>query len=92
MPPSTKRTNNDRNSYFLEEKNDKKDLKRSSTEGSISGEDEEEVAWLDLSTIGNIFDHEGSSLFLRFGTLSEHIVMTIRFIYDTRSQCLQLVT
>ena len=43
---------------------------------SMLSDDEEDTTWIDLSTIGSIFDHEGSSIFLRFGTLSMCISST----------------
>ena len=48
---------------------------------------DEEDTWIDLSTIGSVFDHEGSSLFLRFGTLCKK---TVRFTHLYTHICLMI--
>lgn len=62
--------------YFGESNNRALESSRQQSEAKIGSQaEEEETTWIDLSTIGGIFDHEGSSLFLRFGTLSMHFWM-----------------
>lgn len=44
---------------------------------SDSDEEEEGEVWIDLSKLGNVFSHEGSSLYLRLGELSECIICAV---------------
>ena len=42
-----------------------------------SVEEEEKTQWVDLSTVGSIFDHAGSSFYLRLGVVSELYIVNV---------------
>ena len=56
---------------FSEDEDDDDEVFGTTLSFGSQEDDDAGEAWIDLSKLGSVFSHEGSSLYLRFGELSE---------------------